>query len=123
MKNLLQLLISFFLGLIWLFSCKDKSPEWIDENMLPDRVPLWDEQPEFVTFGWFSGDAKIADYRQLIDSTFLLNIEHLDILTGDISGTYSGVFVKEFPLEQIGGPDTVGIEQGVFKTKISKPKQ
>jgi len=183
MKNLPPLFVAFFLGLISLFSCKDKSPEWIDENLLPnntywgtaiavvngeahvcknaarvyndrlnilieyevipeyrrhlltinrlpklegeyilpDFVPLWDEQPENVSFGWFSGDAVVASYLQLTDRTFMLNIDQLDTLTGDLSGTYSGVFIKNFLLGQINGPDTVRIEQGVFKTKISKP--
>lgn len=182
MKDYKQVLIVLILGFLWLTSCKDKAPEWVDENLLPnntywgsasaivngeahvcksaalmtddrldlliqydvlpeyrrhrisidrlpklegeyllpDRVPFWDEQPENVTFGWFSGDAVVATYQQFINGTFVLNVEHLDTLTGDISGTYSGIFVKAFPLDQVNGPDTVRIEQGVFKTKISK---
>ena len=183
MKDLTKVLTALTLSLIWLTSCKDNAPEWVDENLLPnntywgsasavvngethvcksaalitkdrlvlllqydvvpeyrrhlisidrlpklegeyllpDRTPLWDDQPENVSFGWFSGDAVVAFYDLLVDSNFMLNVEHLDTITGDISGTYSGIFVKESPLEQINGPDTVRIEHGVFKTKISTP--
>lgn len=183
MKDHKQVITVIIIGLLWLTSCKDKAPELVDENLLPNntywgtasaivngethvcksaalitkdrlvlliqydvvpeyrrhlvtidrlpklegeyllpnRVPLWDEQPENATFGWFSGDAVVASYQQLINGTFVLNVEHLDTLTGDISGTYAGVFLKESPLDHISGPDTVRIEQGIFKTKMSKP--
>ena len=86
---------------------------------LPDRV-FWDEQPENVSFGWFSQDALISSYHQLKDSTFLLVVDQLDTISGDISGTYSGVFVTDFPEPENPAPDTVRIVGGVFNTKIGR---
>ncbi|MBK6995608.1 MAG: hypothetical protein IPH31_12025 [Lewinellaceae bacterium] len=51
----------------------------------------------------------------------MLNIDQLDTLTGDLSGTYSGVFIKNF-LGQINGPDTVPLNR-VFLNKIVNHEQ
>ncbi len=95
-------------------------PAKVGDYALADYVPLWDEQPESVFFGWYSQDAVISFYHQMQDSTFLLKVTKLDTVANEISGTYSGVFVTDLPGPENPAPDTVRFEQGVFSTKIGR---
>ncbi|MFN0034212.1 MAG: hypothetical protein ACKVUS_04035 [Saprospiraceae bacterium] len=77
-----------------------------------------EEEPNFL-FDWPSGDAVLAFYDLMQDSSLIVEIKEFDPATKDISGTYSGEFVKNTPELINGSPDTVRMEHGIFKTKIS----
>lgn len=95
-------------------------PPILGDYLLQDRLPFVDTQPANVTFAWYSGDAIISPYQQLVDSTFELQITQLDTITNDISGTYAGTFIADILEPGNLAPDTIRIEHGTFKTKIGR---
>jgi hypothetical protein len=76
------------------------------------------------SFGWsIGGDSPGGAYKPMSDSSFVLHIDELNMQTGDIAGRFSGAYIKTddySPDSTYYVPDTVRIEDGKFRTKLSR---